>query len=398
MKGEGFMKTVLIVIQSIMYNRGSEALCRGLTKIIKSMDDKTHIIINSAEKDFPGNLNIPDADEFVKRLSFKSKWSIKSLFATFAEKILKNKKLASVIRYKPLLKAAKKADIIMIIAADNFDVSPQFDFSGNSFFYNLLREQNNARIIMYDCSISEENITKSIVDGFNKCDVTTSRDSISINNLTKAGVNNLNYYPDPAFVMEKEECPLPEGWVSGKMVGVNLSNLAMRPKYGGNKEIILETYHKMIDSILDKGYNVVLVPHVMGNADLSALKVVYEKYSSSDRVIIIENENLTAPQLKYIISCCEVYIGARTHSTIAAYSSCVPTLVMGYSIKSRGIAVDLFGTDEDYVVNVSKIDNSEILVSAAMKIINNSESIRAHLKDIMPVYIEKAYRVSELLK
>ena len=380
-----------------MYNRGSEALCRGLIKIIKSMDEKTYIIVNSAEKTFPDDLNLPDVDEYVKRLSFKSKWSVKSIFAAFIEKIFKNKKIAYAIRYKPLLKAAKKADEIIIIAADNFDVSPKFDFSGNSFFYSLLKEQNNARIIMYDCSISKQNVTKSIVDGFNKCDATTSRDRISVNNLKNSGVNNIHYYPDPAFAMEKEECPLPDGWVKGKMAGVNLSNLAMRSKYGGNKELILQTYYNMIDTILDNGFNVVLIPHVMNNADLSVLKIIKDKYFSNERVILVDNEKLSAPELKYIISNCEIYVGARTHSTIAAYSSCVPTLVVGYSVKSRGIARDLFGTEEHFVVNVSEIDDVNILASEVMKLIESADEIRERLKRIMPEYIKKAYEIKKLM-
>lgn len=64
---------------------------------------------------------------------------------------------------------------------------------------------------------------------------------------------------------------------------------------------------------------------------------------------------LTAAQYKSIISRCDMFIGARTHATIAAYSTCVPTLVIGYSVKSKGIAKDIFGTDEGLVIPVSEI-------------------------------------------
>ena len=59
-------------------------------------------------------------------------------------------------------------------------------------------------------------------------------------------------------------------------------------------------------------------------------------------------------EIKGIISKCRFFIGARTHSTIAAYSTCVPTLAVGYSIKARGIARDIFGTEDNYVVPVQK--------------------------------------------
>ena len=60
-------------------------------------------------------------------------------------------------------------------------------------------------------------------------------------------------------------------------------------------------------------------------------------------------------ELKGYIARCRFFIGARTHSTIAAYSSGVPTLVLGYSVKSKGIAKDLFGTYENYVLTVQQL-------------------------------------------
>jgi polysaccharide pyruvyl transferase WcaK-like protein len=57
-------------------------------------------------------------------------------------------------------------------------------------------------------------------------------------------------------------------------------------------------------------------------------------------------------------------VGARTHSTIAAYSSGVKTLVIGYSVKSRGIAKDLFGDYEGYVLPVQELSSPDALVEA----------------------------------
>ena len=199
--------------------------------------------------------------------------------------------------------------------------------------------------------------------------------------------------------MEKEECPLPEGWKPGKMMGLNLSNLILRSKYGGDKEKVLESYSNMIDTVLEKtDFSIVLIPHVMNDADLSVLKIIYEKYAENKRVLLIDNEKLSAPQLKFIISNCEVYVGARTHSTIAAYSTCVPTLVIGYSVKSTGIATDLLGTDEHFVVPVYNISDTNAVTNEVMRLIENRSEIRARLEEIMPAYIEKAMGVTALLK
>ena len=393
------MKTVLVVIQSVMYNRGSEALARGISHICKQMGEEVKIILNSAETNFPEGVDLPQVDEYVKRLSFASRKSPKALFAAFAERILKNKMLAAKIRYKKLLEAAKKADVVIIMAGDNFDVSPEYNFNGNSFLYQLLKKQNEAKLVMYDCSMGKENLNKTVVEGFNKCDAITARDSISLKNMLDSGVKDVKYFPDPAFVMEKEICPLPKGWNPGKMMGLNLSNLILRSKYGGDKEKVLESYYNMMDTVLEKtDFSIVLIPHVMNGADLSVLKVIYEKYKDSDRVLLIKNENLSAPQLKYIISNCEVYVGARTHSTIAAYSTCVPTLVIGYSVKSKGIATDLFGTDEHFVIPVYNIDDAGAVTAEVMRLIENRREIREKLEQIMPEYIAKAYGVQELIK
>ena len=48
------------------------------------------------------------------------------------------------------------------------------------------------------------------------------------------------------------------------------------------------------------------------------------------------------------------FAGARTHATIAAISSCVPTLSLAYSRKARGLNQDVFGSQE-YCVQPSEI-------------------------------------------
>ena len=85
-----------------------------------------------------------------------------------------------------------------------------------------------------------------------------------------------------------------------------------------------------------------------------------------------------------------MFIGARTHATIAAYSTCVPTLVVGYSIKAKGIAKDLFGDYENYVVSAQNLNESDELIMAFEWMKKNEKSIRKHLNSFIPSYKEKA--------
>ena len=95
----------------------------------------------------------------------------------------------------------------------------------------------------------------------------------------------------------------------------------------------------------------------MKRFDLKTLEVLYAYFKDNERVMLITNEGYNAAELKFIISKCVFFIGARTHSTIAAYSSQVPTLVLGYSVKSIGIATDIFGTEEGYVVEAKDLES-----------------------------------------
>lgn len=75
---------------------------------------------------------------------------------------------------------------------------------------------------------------------------------------------------------------------------------------------------------------------------------------------------------------------------IAAYSTGVPTLVVGYSVKARGIDRDLFGTEEGYVLPVQQLKESNELTRAFIDLYERRESIQTHLKTILPAYIARA--------
>lgn len=85
-------------------------------------------------------------------------------------------------------------------------------------------------------------------------------------------------------------------------------------------------------------------------------------------------------------------MGGRTHSTIAAYSSGVPTLVMGYSVKARGIARDLFGTEEGYVLPVQSLADPEEIARAFLQLVNMENTILARLKADIPKIKKLAHR------
>ena len=189
--------------------------------------------------------------------------------------------------------------------------------------------------------------------------------------------------------------------MEGNTLGINLSPLVFADSNDEN-DVMYQNVYSLIDYIINEtDMNVCLIPHVYkikeNLQDSYVLGKIYRKYSHSGRVLLV-NQELSCTQLKYIISKCRFFIGARTHSTIAAYSTEVPTIALSYSIKSRGIAKDLFGKEEGYVIEYKNIDSIDVLKNTLQNtLLKNEESIRLRYKEIMPEYKKSILNVAEKL-
>ena len=63
---------------------------------------------------------------------------------------------------------------------------------------------------------------------------------------------------------------------------------------------------------------------------------------------------------------------------------------LGYSVKARGIARDLFGDERGLVIPVQELDSEEQLISAFETFQERESELRARLRQIMPGYIRMA--------
>lgn len=245
--------------------------------------------------------------------------------------------------------------------------------------------------VLMGCSIEPDTVL-GLKDDLMKFDLITVRESISYEGMIEGGIpeEKVKLCPDPAFMLPVEKGTLPEGFEEGNTIGLNVSPMVQGKE--SRPGITMENYRNLIKHVLSEmdGAKVALIPHVVwsSNDDRKPLKELYEEFKDTGRVILAEDAS--AQKLKGIISACRFFIGARTHSTIAAYSTCVPTLVLGYSVKSRGIARDLFGTEENYVVPVQKLQTETDLVEAFKFIVENEDNIRKKLSEIMPEYSSRA--------
>ena len=62
---------------------------------------------------------------------------------------------------------------------------------------------------------------------------------------------------------------------------------------------------------------------------------------------------------------------------------------MGYSIKAKGIAKDLFGSYENYVLPTQELSTVNDLINAFKWMDSNKDQIRSHLNSNIDMYIVK---------
>ena len=276
-------------------------------------------------------------------------------------------------------------------------------YGENSFMhaFNAELKRRGRTTVLWGCSLDESSFTPNNAADLRTYDAIFARESGTYMLLREKGFDkNVFLHPDPAFTLPTEKLPLPEGLIEGNTIGINASPLVFRYENGEQKGVGMHAYERLIESILhNTDCTVLLIPHVFWSFsdDRSILGTLLEKYRSSGRVQMLEKE-YSARQLKGFISRCRAFVGARTHATIAAYSSCVPTLVLGYSVKSVNIALDLFGKTDGFVVPVDELEDADGLRRAFDRLLQTEQLHRQILRERVPEYIRSAGGAASTLR
>ena len=211
------------------------------------------------------------------------------------------------------------------------------------------------------------------------------RESCSMAYLAKLGLGSqLVQMTDPAMVLDAEPPNTGEHWLSEQetpVLGLNLSPFAVGPSDGTSTLDVWAGFVRKV--VAELGVHVLLVPHVIpydgrsANNDLGLLKRLFRLLGDLRESVHLVSNPGNAPQLKWLISRCSVFIGARTHATIAALSSGVPTLSISYSVKSIGLNQDLLGHTR-YVIN-RELCESDALFDRLCALWETRDSVRKML-------------------
>lgn len=221
------------------------------------------------------------------------------------------------------------------------------------------------------------------------------REPATTDYLASIGVSaNVTRVWDPAFTLETQEYtgPCREFIDQGSILGFNISALISR-FHDNNHDRLIQQCADFAKKVAADGHRVLLVPHVsapgrpLHENDHEFLARVAKAANLPGSVRLLE-EGLNTCQTKWVISKCRFFMGARTHATIAAISSGVPTISIAYSMKAKGLNREIFGS-ERYVLESDKV-RAGTLLESFQRLVSSESEIRGHLADTRPTMVAGA--------
>lgn len=371
-------------------NHGCEAIVRATADILEH--SVLTLISSAPEEDRRYGLGelctiINERSEKLNKASF-------SFFKAYAELKLKHDYVPMDKQwYLDAFNQIREEDIALSIGGDNYCYA---DVNKYVMLHDILKARR-VKTALWGCSVEPEVAQRpEIAADLARYDLITARESITYAVLKEINSNTV-LVADPAFSLKPQEIALPEGFIPGNTVGLNLSPMTMEREQ--IPSIAFDNYANLISFIIQyTDMQVALIPHVVWKSgdDRIPLLRLYDKFKETGRIILVPDHGCR--ELKYLISQCCFFIGARTHATIAAYSSCVPTLVVGYSVKARGIARDLFGTEDGYVLPIQELTKPDQLSEGFKNLYCRRSAIQQHLSDALPTYLSTTSKAKNAIK
>ena len=371
-------------------NRGCQGIAEGTAKILNKCSDE---LIGYCE----------DID-LEERLGVSKHYTLLPIHESLCDKITKQleklvclkknrNEINNIYRYKWFLNQMSKDDIMISTGGD------MLCYNGNVVnTTNNILHKKSIKTILWGCSMGKENETPEKIETLKNFTFIYARETLTFEYFKSLGLSNVVCLPDPAFVLEPERVVLPDIFSKyDNIIGLNISPYVLK-----NNDLN-SSFGKVVKCFLDYIVNetdfaVVLIPHVFWEKqdDRVTAKILKDLYPYEERISVIDSDKWNYMQIRYVISKCAYFIGARTHAVISAYSTCIPTIALGYSIKSKGIAKDIGMPVETILDSTTRIETGA-LISAFKYLMKNRNDILDVLHKNSPDYRMRPYLVKEML-
>lgn len=401
------MKKFYLSGQNNFGNRGCEALVRSTLQLLKTEFGDVEILVPSYRPDLDSK-QWPEAEKngckFVRAMPFPAaiKWwgRTRKLFP-----FIKNIYLPNYTLPKDIEADIASCDALLVIGGDNVTL----DYGIESLIWHIRFAQHARRmgkkVMVWGASIgpfsTEPTIEKFAADFLRSSDCVTVRETISQQYLTEIGVKqNVALVADGAFVMTPQPVETASFWPTSStngVLGFNISPLIQKFRpVREPRQVLQHEVSSFLKATLEKdNISILLLPHVdpldghTENSDSHYMREILAMTGDYNGRIRLAPSTFNAAQLKFILSKCTYFMGARTHATIGALSCLVPTVSIAYSIKAKGLNRDLFG-NEDYVLDTPLVSN-ETLSKYFKKLVEDKTAMSALLTQRIPEWREKAH-------
>jgi len=386
-------------------NRGCEAIVQGTVKILRhNFHDPMFLSVSVLKKTELERQFRAETDPAIthKKMNidqyFGKKSFLQRIFFMFDKK--KNKYLLC----NEMLPYIDDACAVLSVGGDNYSL----DYGIPKLFTDIddVILDKKRPIILWGASVGPfdrlPKYERYMVRHLKSVTAIFARESVTVDYLSKIGITeNVYQVADPAFLMESVK-PRDENkklTIKQGAIGLNLSPLMARYVTAGDLPQWERIAANIISTIAKKTCcPLYLIPHVTipGLDDFTFLEKVWnltDAQIKSEITLIPPNYN--AAETKWIIGNMSLFAGARTHSTIAAFSSNIPTISFAYSIKAKGINRDIFG-HEEYCLDPVQL-TPEIVTLRIKSLLATSDEVRNELQEKIPIIQESAMNAGKYL-
>lgn len=393
-------KNVFIALHTGCTNKGCEALITGAIMAAKKVLGEDVTIVSASESSgydhklfpemeflpfayfSPENLTPEDLEEIGVPLRLKG-------VGTEGTGIVSD---ASVI--EKTINAIQNCDYMIAIGGDMFSDDYGYNQLYLSNKYVELAKEFGKKVILLGHSIGKFRSERTKREAFailEQVDLITLREADTYDYLKQEGMcmDNVHVTADLAFLMDitpQDRSSLNDMLTQdGLNIGIGVSD-GIAKYCDGDESVYIGQMKQLTEDVLHRypDSKVFYIPHVYNSPamdDRKACKAVAQAVNSS-RAVNIGGEDYpqyTAKNVKAFIAGLDAFMGTRTHTTIASWSTAVPTLAIAYSIKAHGITRSFFGGQYlDYLEDY-RDTTYEAMRDKFFQIIDEREENRAYL-------------------
>lgn len=383
------MKIGLIGLTYCSGNKGCEALSYSFLEVLNRIGEKNGIVIEACL-----------IEVFPTRLWLKNKCKRSEIVKKYLPAMNFVNVRSSCIYYKTI-----KNKLFFEKGLETMDCV--FDFTYGDSFTDIYGEER----FIHGSRLKKEVMKKGIpfilgsqtIGPFRNqeleriaCDIIKEskevyvRDQLSLDYTKKISGRIPQMTTDVAFLLPYTECEKKEH--TNIIVGFNPSGLLWNGGYTRDNQFGLtvnyqEYCRKVIDTLLKKGCEVHLILHAYTtdlerpDNDLIAVQKLHEEFPDT----VVSPQFATPMEAKSYIAQMDVFVGARMHATIGAFSAGIPVIPFSYSRKFEGLFNSL---DYDCIVHGCE-DTTEVATDKTIKWIFEIDFLRDKMKKGEQVAKEK---------